>query len=74
MISWKERKILTIKAPNQMQGLFFFSLEQLGMLMVTMYVADGLKASLMSVEMFVEPSHQVLMRRLYVCHCFVYCK
>jgi hypothetical protein len=34
--------------------------------MVTMYAADGLRAPLMSVEGFVEPSQQVLMRQLYV--------
>ena len=33
--------------------------------MVTMYVADGLRAPLMSVERFVEPSKQVLMRQRY---------
>ena len=40
--------------------------------MVTMYVADGLRAPAVNVEGFVEPSQQVLMSQLYVCHCFVY--
>ena len=34
--------------------------------MVTMYVADGLRALLVSVEEFVEPSQQIWMRLLYV--------
>ena len=34
--------------------------------MVTMYVADGLRAPAVNVEVFVEPSQQVLMRQWYV--------
>ena len=34
--------------------------------MVTMYVADGLRAPAVNVEVFVEASQQVLMKLLYV--------
>ena len=34
--------------------------------MVTMYVADGLRAPAVNVEGFVEPSQQILMKRPYV--------
>ena len=34
--------------------------------MVTMYVADGLRAPLMSVQMFAEAFQQVLMEEMYV--------
>jgi hypothetical protein len=36
------------------------------MLMVTTYVADGLRAPLMSVEMFAEAFQQILMKETYV--------
>jgi hypothetical protein len=42
------------------------------MLMVTMYVADGLKAAAVNVEKFVEPSQQVSMRQLYVTVLYYY--
>ena len=34
--------------------------------MVTLYIADGLRAPLMSVQMFVEAFQQVLMEEMYV--------
>ena len=34
--------------------------------MVTMYVADGLRAPLVSVEEFAEDSQQILMGKMYV--------
>ena len=40
--------------------------KQLRMLMVILYSADGLKAPLMSVQMFVEAFQQVLMEEMYV--------
>ena len=46
--------------------IILFSLEQLRMLMGTMYVAGGLTACLMNVEEFVEPFQQILMRSQYV--------
>ena len=36
------------------------------MLMVTMYVADGLRATSVSVEEFVEHFQQILMEEMYV--------
>jgi hypothetical protein len=36
------------------------------MLMVTMYIADGLRAPLMSVEGFAEAFQQILMEEMYV--------
>ena len=46
---------------------------QLRMLMVTVYVADGLRAPSVSVEMFAEPSQQVLMRQRYVTVLYIAC-